>query len=66
MTKKEWQEYYGFDDTTMQRIEISLSLRREITDEPNPFFSNPQKSKLTKIWNQPLDYQDIKISMKCT
>lgn len=48
-TKKEFQDENGFSDECMERIELAKSM-----------FGG----KITEIYDKPLDYQHIKISMK--
>jgi hypothetical protein len=49
MTKKEFQEKHGFIDEDMERIELAKSITG---------------GRITDIFNEPLKYQDIKISIK--
>lgn len=49
MTKKEFQYKYNFSDQDMLQIEQALSI---------------SKGKITAIFDEPLKYQDIKITFK--
>lgn len=51
MNKREWQEFHGFSTEDMARIESGLSI---------------SEGKLTDIFNEPLKYQDIKITIRNT
>lgn len=47
MTKSEWQVFHGFTDEEMNQIELALSI---------------SYGKITDIFNELLEYQDIRIT----
>lgn len=49
MKEEEWRIFHNFSLEDMEKIKIALSI---------------SKGKITEIFNEKLDYQDIKISMK--
>ncbi len=49
MTRLEWQEFYGFTDEEVERIEL---------------FWKCTGGKITEIYDKPLDYEYIKYNRK--